>query len=182
MEGSLRQFGGVNIEGVYLDMCNNGTRGDIPDQPNYCSDSQLTAYLNQMDVQQALHVRPPQQEWAECSSKVQYSTVDTQTSVLYAYEYFISNTSMRILVYSGDNDAIVPYTGTRRWIRALNRPIVKDVHQWWVDTNGLQVGGWATQYDRLTFTTVRDAGHMVPFMQPQRALHMFRTFLEGGEL
>jgi serine carboxypeptidase-like clade 2 len=179
--GSMVQFGGVSIEGIYLDLCNTGTRGDIPDQPNYCSDNQLTSYLNRMDVQQALHVRTPA-AWSECSSSVHYSTIDTESSVLYAYRYFMDNTTMSILVYSGDNDAIVPFTGTRRWLKALNRPIVNDVHQWFADTNGLQVGGWAVQYDRLTFTTVRGAGHMVPFMQPQRALHMFRTFLENGTL
>lgn len=182
IEGSRVQFGGVNILGVYLDVCNSGTRGDIPDQPNYCADNQLTTYLNRVDVQQAIHVRNPPVAWAECSSAVSYNTNDTQSSVLYAYQYFIENTTMRILVYSGDNDAIVPTTGTRRWLRVLNRPIVNDVHQWWVDTNGPQVGGWATKYDRLTFTTVRGAGHMVPYMQPQRALFMFRTFIEGGDL
>jgi serine carboxypeptidase-like clade II len=182
IEGSKVQFGGVNILGVYLDVCNTGTRGDIPDQPNYCSDNQLTAYLNRADVQQAIHIRNPPVAWAECSSTVSYNTNDTQSSVLYAYKYFIENTTMRILIYSGDNDAIVPTTGTRRWIRVLNRPIVNDVHQWWVDTNGPQVGGWATKYDRLTFTTVRDAGHMVPYMQPKRALFMFQTFLDGLDL
>ena len=182
MEGSLVQFGGVNILGVYLDVCNAGTQGDIPDQPNYCSDSQLTTYLNLPQVQEALHVRGIPVAWAECSSKVHYSTDDTQMSVLFAYRYFFDNTTLRVLVYSGDNDAIVPTTGTRRWVRSLNRPIVSDTHQWFVDTNGRQVGGWAIQYDRFTFTTVRDAGHMVPFMQPKRALYMFQTFIEGGQL
>jgi serine carboxypeptidase-like clade 2 len=108
IEGSMVQFGGINILGVYLDVCHNGTRGDIPDQPNYCSDSQLTTYLNRLDVQQALHVRNPPVAWAECSSLV--------------------------------------------------------------------------HYDRFTFTTVRAAGHMVPYMQPHRAFYMFSTFLDGGEL
>jgi serine carboxypeptidase-like clade 2 len=87
-----------------------------------------------------------------------------------------------VLIYSGDNDAIVPTTGTRRWVEYLGRTIVNDTHQWWVDTNGAQVGGWATEYDRMTFTTVRGAGHMVPYMQPHRALHMFSTFLEKKKL
>lgn len=182
VKGSLKEFGGVNILGVYLDVCNNGTQGDIPDQPNYCADNQLTTYLNLLEVQQAINVLNPPVAWAECSSKVHYRKEDTESSVLYAYRYFIENTTARILVYSGDNDAIVPYTGTRRWIKVLDRPIVDDLHQWWVNTNGPQVGGWATKYDRLTFTTVRAAGHEVPYMQPKRALHMFQTFIEGGDL
>lgn len=113
---------------------------------------------------------------------MQYSTKDTQSSCLPIYEYLLDNTKLNILVYSGDNDAIVPTTGTRRWIRALNRTILNDVHAWSADTNGLQVGGWAVKYDRMTFSTVRAAGHMVPYFQPQRALHMFRTFLSGNDL
>ncbi len=33
-----------------------------------------------------------------------------------------------------------------------------------------QVGGYVTTYQGLTFATVRDAGHMVPETQPERAL------------
>ena len=106
-----------------------------------------------------------------------YSTEDTQLPVLYVYLRAFYETDLKVLVYSGDNDAIVPYTGTRMWIEKLNRPVVKRNHQWFVNTNGMQVGGWATQYDKFTFTTVRGAGHMVPYMQPQRALAMIQTFL-----
>lgn len=183
-QGSITQFGGVDILGVYLDVCNAGTVGDIPDQPNYCADNQLVVYLNRLDVQQTIGIANPPVVWGECSNTVNhaYNAEDTQTSVLYAYEYFLNATDIAVLVYSGDNDAIVPTTGTRRWIEHLGRPIVNDTHQWWVDTNGRQVGGWAIQYDRMTFTTVRGAGHMVPYMQPQRALFMFNSFLTNQVL
>ena len=36
-----------------------------------------------------------------------------------------------------------------------------------------QVGGYVTVYDGLTFATVRNAGHMVPQTQPERALGTF---------
>lgn len=32
----------------------------------------------------------------------------------------------------------------------------------------------------FTFVTIKDAGHMVPQYQPQRALELFRRFLAGG--
>ena len=65
---------------------------------------------------------------------------------------------MKILVYSGDVDAIVPVTGTMTWMANLNRTITTPKTAWYV--NG-QVGGRATVYDGYTFTTIRNAGHMV---------------------
>lgn len=35
---------------------------------------------------------------------------------------------------------------------------------------------------RLLFATVRGAGHMVPYVQPQRALHLAAHFLAGRDL
>jgi serine carboxypeptidase-like clade 2 len=180
-QACMVEFSGIDILGVYLDQCNKGTNGGIVDQPNYCANSQLTTYMNRADVQKAMHVGTPM-TWAGCSSEVNYNGNDTVRSVLYIYEEAIAKTDLKILVYSGDNDAIVPYTGTRRWLRALNRPIVNPLHQWYSNSNGPQVGGWAVQYDRLTFTTVRAAGHLVPYMQPERALHLIKTFMRDGTI
>jgi serine carboxypeptidase-like clade 2 len=83
---------------------------------------------------------------------------------------------LKLLVYSGDVDAIVPVTGTMTWMTALNRTIVTPKAAWYV--NG-QVGGRVTQYDGFTFTTIRNAGHMVPYTQPDRALHMVTKWIHG---
>jgi serine carboxypeptidase-like clade 2 len=182
-KATIKQFGGVDILEVYADVCNNGTKGNIPDQPNWCADNQLAIYMNQPSVQAAFYVgQPPSYGWIECSPYVHYSTVDTQQSVRWIYEKALREKKLSILVFSGDNDAIVPFTATRKWLSRLNLTEVEEFHEWYCDTNGPQVGGWATVYDGLTFTTVRDAGHEVPFMQPKRALHMFRTFIETRRL
>lgn len=178
------EFNAVDIEGVYRDICVPGVK-QLPDQINPCAMTQLTEYLNRPDVRTALHASlTVPKVWAACNAPpgLTYSTLDTQLPVLYVYERAFYETNLKILVYSGDNDAIVPYTGTRMWIEKLGRPVVNDHHQWFVDTNGMQVGGWATQYDKFTFTTVRGAGHMVPYMKPHRALHMIQTFLKNGTL
>ncbi|KAG8063203.1 hypothetical protein GUJ93_ZPchr0003g17312 [Zizania palustris] len=41
------------------------------------------------------------------------------------------------------------------------------------------VGGYVVGYKGLVFATVRAAGHMVPTYQPQRALTLFSSFLQG---
>jgi len=43
-----------------------------------------------------------------------------------------------------------------------------------------QVGGWTQVYgDILSFATIRGASHEAPFSQPERALVLFKSFLEG---
>lgn len=85
-----------------------------------------------------------------------------------------------MLVYSGDVDAIVPTLGTITWINQLNQKVVEP---WtvWLDEDG-QAGGFVTVYEQFTFSTVRNAGHMVPQYQPQRAWVMFSNFLEKQRL
>ena len=45
-----------------------------------------------------------------------------------------------------------------------------------------QVGGYVEEYGGLTFSTVRNAGHMVPYTQPERAYHLFSHWIHGKEL
>jgi serine carboxypeptidase-like clade 2 len=101
------------------------------------------------------------------------------TPVTDLYQDFRSSQNLRILVYSGDVDAIVPYTGTRQWIANLQWEIVDAWRPWTIDQ---QVGGYVQVFDGLTFATVRDAGHMVPETQPKRAFHMFSHFLANKPL
>lgn len=46
----------------------------------------------------------------------------------------------------------------------------------------VQVGGYTEEYNGggFVFATVRDAGHMVPYFQPARGLHLFDRFVNGG--
>lgn len=46
-----------------------------------------------------------------------------------------------------------------------------------------QVGGWTQVYgDILSFATIRGASHEAPFSQPERALVLFKAFLQGRPL
>jgi serine carboxypeptidase-like clade 2 len=192
---ATQEMGNINIYDIYVDVCpikSGGylgqmakyssfhqvvqeTMGDYID-PAYqpCLDNHLFEYLNRKDVQQAIHANISY-PWIDCSVIVQYNYTDVLSSVIPLYQYFQQNTNLKILVYSGDVDAIVPYTGTRQWIADLNWPI-KTKWTEWLASNG-QVSGYVTVYDGLTFATVRDAGHMVPETQPERAFQMFSNFL-----
>ena len=71
----------------------------------------------------------------------------------------------------------MPTPGTKSWLKQLDLTVAEPWRPWTGPDE--QVGGHVTVYDRLTFTTIRNAGHMVPYMQPARAFHMFDKFLKG---
>jgi serine carboxypeptidase-like clade 2 len=193
-------FSGVDIYDIYIDVC-NGLRDEVilnelvkhgatlhshllskkskkVQNLDPCIDTHLTAYLNQLDVQTAIHARHAQ--WSECGG-VSYSYADVQKSVIPVYQSFFNNhPELQILVYSGDVDAIVPYWGTKLWVDGFNRT-VKAPWRAWYDSEQ-QVGGFVEVYDTFTFTTVRNAGHMVPWYQPERGYIMYSSFLTKGAL
>ena len=68
--------------------------------------------------------------------------------------------TLRILVFSGDVDGILPVVGTRRWVAGLGLRTLKAWRPWFSKTG--QVAGHVVEYDQsLTFASVRNAGHMV---------------------
>ena len=130
------------------------------------------------EVQEAINAKPT--NWGECSSVVQYNYSDIEASVLPIYRDMMDHSDLSILVYSGDVDGIVPTVGTRIWTTGLGRKRIADWRPW-MDAND-QVGGFVEVYDRFTFATVREAGHMCPYYQPQRSWVMFSQFLEHQKL
>ncbi|KAJ8629119.1 hypothetical protein MRB53_022442 [Persea americana] len=86
---------------------------------------------------------------------------------------------LRIWVFSGNADTVIPVTSTRYSIDALNLPTLTPWHAWYDDG---QVGGWIQEYKGLTFVTVRGAGHEVPKFRPKLALVLLKAFLSGNSL
>ncbi|PIA46400.1 hypothetical protein AQUCO_01500142v1, partial [Aquilegia coerulea] len=78
---------------------------------------------------------------------------------------------------SGDTDGVVPVTSTKYSINTFKLPIKTAWYPWY--TSEEEVGGYVVEYKGLVFTTVRGAGHPVPSYQPERALIMFSSFLQG---
>jgi len=142
------------------------------------------AYLRRPDVVSAIHA-PTNKLWTECSGTQRY---EYTKSVLDKYNMIIDGyregtvPKLRMLVYSGDIDAVVPTVGTRAWIDSLK---LKETSAWkpWEDDSH-QLGGFTQQYEDglLTFATVREAGHEVPQYQPERALAMFESFITTNNM
>jgi serine carboxypeptidase-like clade 2 len=161
---------------------------------NPCVDGLTAAYLNRADVQAALHVNHntipgSSHAWSDCSSVLNYSRADLLRPIYDTYEYILTNWPQgRYLVYSGNVDLIVPFTGTRMWLRNLGQMVGWQEkpnygYRAYLTPNG-QLAGHSVTYvapnkAELTFATVRNAGHLVPDVQASRGLQMFSTFLQG---
>ncbi|GAY49568.1 hypothetical protein CUMW_120120 [Citrus unshiu] len=138
-------------------------------------------YMNRLDVQKALHadVSLINHPWASCSSVIRGKWSDSPKSMLPIFKELIA-AGIRIWVYSGDTDAILPLTATRYSIGSLK---LETNISWyaWLDDH-FQVGGWSQVYKGLTYVTVRGAGHEVPLSQPRLALLLFNYFLKNKPL
>ncbi|KAF9622652.1 hypothetical protein IFM89_032573 [Coptis chinensis] len=77
---------------------------------------------------------------------------------------------------SGDMDGRVPVTSSKYSINSFKLPIETAWYPWYTNE---EVGGYVVGYKGLVFATVRGAGHIVPSYQPERALTMIASFLQG---
>ncbi|XP_058781481.1 serine carboxypeptidase-like 42 isoform X1 [Vicia villosa] len=150
-----------------------------------CLDYESDFYLNLPEVQKALHANRTSlpYSWSMCSDILNYSLSDPNIDMLPSLKRIVQN-HIPIWIYSGDQDSVVPLLGTRTLIRELAHDLkfnITDPYRVWFHKG--QVGGWVTEYGKLlTFATVRGAGHMVPYGQPSRSLHLFQSFLSGRRL
>ncbi|BBN16519.1 serine carboxypeptidase-like clade II [Marchantia polymorpha subsp. ruderalis] len=201
---STKEMGDINIYEIYVDVCvgasaqaetkhfakqlnrlRRGALGALPlkTSANYdpCIDNEVEVYLNRPEVQEALHanVTGLKYRWTDCSDIVDYSYEDLLSSVIPVYTDILLKSKLRILIFSGDTDAIVPVTGSRSWIRTLDLKIVEDWRPYYLNQ---QVAGYVTKFDNMTFATVRGAGHMVPYTQPERGLYLFGNFISDSAL
>uniref|UniRef100_A0A804I997 Carboxypeptidase n=1 Tax=Musa acuminata subsp. malaccensis TaxID=214687 RepID=A0A804I997_MUSAM len=166
-----RETGEINLYNVYAPRCSAWARENEEYDP--CDDDYVRSYLNDEKVQKALHAVPT--GWGHCSSMV---WTDTTVSML-AMIKKLSTRGLRVWLYSGDIDAVVPVTSTKASLNMLDLPIRRAWLPWYIDH---EVGGYVVEYKGITFVTVRGAGHEVPSYQPERSLAMITAFLQGTSL
>ncbi len=152
-------------------------RGNPSIKNSGCYDEDaLTEYYNKPDVKRALNVRLNIQ--FEICKDVNY-TMDFNVGSYHLYPKLIAS-GLRIVKFSGDNDMCVPFNGSLKWIKNLGLPIKRDWRTWFLpgDKN---LGGMVTEYQGLTFVTIRGAGHMVPQKKPAEAFYLINQFLQGKD-
>ncbi|XP_041014335.1 serine carboxypeptidase-like 45 [Juglans microcarpa x Juglans regia] len=149
-----------------------------------CVEDEIVNYLNRRDVQMALHARlVGVRRWAVCSNILNYELLDLEIPTISIVGKLIK-AGIPVLVYSGDQDSVIPLTGTRTLVRRLAEELgLKTTVPYRVWFEGQQVGGWTQVYGNiLSFATIRGASHEAPFSQPERSLMLFKSFLVGRPL
>ncbi|KZV42340.1 serine carboxypeptidase-like 27-like [Dorcoceras hygrometricum] len=182
---SDKEMGNIDPYSIYTLPC-NGTSSLNRHRSHYpwmwrgydpCTDKYAKVYFNLPEVQKAFHanVTAVAYPWKACSDIVGTYWADSPLSMLPIYKELVA-AGLRIWVFSGDTDSVVPVTATRYSIDALKLPTVKSWYPWY--DNG-KVGGWSQLYKGLTLVSVTGAGHEVPLHRPRQAFILFRSFLEN---
>ena len=152
-----------------------------------CGDEYASTYLNRADVKAAIHVRA-NIAWEECSRTTKYQMADKMLPMEKYYPQILNSKThptLRILVYSGDDDSVCGTVGTQRWIYNLGFKVASLWDTWFVDG---QTAGYITKFrtdgmreaSRFAFMTVHGAGHEVPTYKPKEAFELFRMYLDNA--
>lgn len=119
-----------------------------------CSKYYVSAYLNSETVKKAIYVKPTNlpYAWQPCNHTITNSwSQDDIDLILVPLLHKILGQGVRIIVYSGDLDLVVPVTGTIQVIKSMNLTVEKPWCQWF---SGGEVGGFTEGYKgNFTFAT-----------------------------
>ncbi|XP_025828780.1 P-(S)-hydroxymandelonitrile lyase-like [Panicum hallii] len=188
--GALEEQGNIDVYSIYTPPCDKGSAFELRLKrsrrrawmlPAYdpCVDFHATKYMNLPEVQKAMHANVTgsiEYPWSLCSDPVYDNWPETPHSMLPIYKELIA-AGLKVWVFSGDTDTVVPLTSTRRSLAALGLPVKTNWYPWYMVPT--EVGGWSMEYEGLTFVTIRGAGHAVPQHRPAQALVLFQHFLQG---
>jgi len=169
----------LDPDDLYENFCTgNGSldfSSNLPQDPGCVAvDTLAQNYLNEPDVQEAIHARPT--KWVACASPPQLIYSHSFPSMIPFYEKIFNGApGFNVLVYSGDVDVnTVPFPYTQKCLALLRRPLVKNWKPWLVNQ---ATAGYVEVYDKYTYATVKGAGHETPQYQTLNAYNMFSRFL-----
>ncbi|CAH9100417.1 unnamed protein product [Cuscuta europaea] len=175
------EMGSLDFYSIYSPLCfDSKSSRKVKRNVGYdpCESDYVYSYLNLPAVQKALHANTTKlpYTWELCSDLIR-SWINGPSTMFPIYRRLMAS-GLKILLFSGDQDAVVSVTATRYSLKAMNLTVIKPWHPWLDGTK--EVGGYKVVYDGLTFATVRGAGHQVPQFQPRRAFALLEMFLANN--
>lgn len=168
-----------SIKGGYLDYYDINYH--LFDNPTNDQSDALQIYFNDPDVKMAFNAN---HTFTMASKKVLlFMSDDFNLSEKLIIKNLLQN-ELPVLLYNGFDDIICNYIGTEMLASVIdwsgqegfNNATFNDVY---LDN---QLVGKYKYYYGLTFNIIYNAGHMVPFYQPQVALNMFESYLRNYNL
>lgn len=183
-DSAYGQIGNIDVYNIYSSSCHDKkvkpSGSKCTDLADPCAQYFVEAYLNQPQVQKAIHANTGlKYPWTRCRTYNLNHFGDSPKTMLPHIKALISS-GISIWIFSGDLDAMVPVTATKQSVEKLGLGVAADWRPWSAD--GKDVAGYVIAYKGLVFATVRGSGHMVPIDQPERGLVLFSSFLSGQPL
>jgi len=159
----------------------------------------IDAYLNRPEVRSELGA-PNDRVFQSCNDQVNRDfqlSGDNMHNAAALIPELIEN-GIRLLIYAGEDDFMCNYLGNERWMLGLNTVFSGEFNQTshkymshFPSSNKTQTDSSKTEHHvgtlryagpgagNITFVSLFDAGHMVPYNQPQISLEMINNWLEN---
>lgn len=173
------------LEPIYDDGWNPyDVREKCPEGSDLCYPGMDVAaeYLNQTSVKEALGV-PEWKDFESCNNTVnaQFGNAGDWMLPIQRNIEFLLKHRVPVLIYAGDKDFICNWLGNRAWTKEIDWPgadkfKAAEARPW---NSTIGTAGEVTNWDVFTFLRVYNAGHMVPFDQPENALDMLNKWVQG---
>ncbi|CCC71897.1 hypothetical protein NCAS_0I02290 [Naumovozyma castellii] len=144
----------------------------------------IEQYMNFPEVQEVLG--SDIESYSGCSEDVfaRFGFTGDGSKPFQQYVAELLNENIPVLIYAGDKDFICNWLGNYAWTNALdwkdkfsyrNSPLKK-----WTHSESGEELGQLKSYNNFTFLRIYDAGHMVPYDQPEASLEMVNRWLSGS--
>ncbi|KAJ9174871.1 hypothetical protein P3X46_013471 [Hevea brasiliensis] len=139
----------------------------------------IDIWANDKSVQDALHVRRGTiKQWYRCNNSIPDNTYTYNIGSAADYYKNLTNYGTQVLIYSADHDLVVPYISSLEWIDSLNLNVDYAWRPWFVHG---QVAGYTLRNEyhgfRLTFATLKGAGHSPTQYKPVECYNMFERWI-----
>uniref|UniRef100_A0A1I7SDW3 Carboxypeptidase n=1 Tax=Bursaphelenchus xylophilus TaxID=6326 RepID=A0A1I7SDW3_BURXY len=143
-----------------------------------CSGNGISQYLNQVEVQRALHFvaeKGQKVEWDACNYTInrRYIACEDMTDDVKN----LLKKNVKILYFYGETDTVCPFIMGDLFVHQIGSN--PETIQWFVDD--LYAGTKTTFDGGLIYTTIADCGHMAAAWKPKQTARAVHHFINGIE-
>jgi len=149
---------------------------------------EIAAWANREEVRAELGVDVEVKEYKSCSEDVNrrfFLDGDFARPLVNEIPRILSS-GVRVLIYAGDKDWICQWIGNKAWTLQLEwfgkTDYINAEDDTWFSWMTLKEAGEVRSAGNLTFLRVFDAGHMVPYDQPENSLDFMLKWIRGVSL
>ncbi|KAG2173251.1 hypothetical protein INT43_004625 [Umbelopsis isabellina] len=143
----------------------------------------LEIWANRQDVREELGIDEDVETYKSCDNSVgiRFSLSGDNPKQYAPQVAEILGAGVRVLIYAGDKDCICNWVGNKAWLLELDwtgkhefQAAEDEEYYSWIKE---EAAGEMRRYGNLTFLRVFDAGHMVPYDQPENSLDFFSRWI-----